>query len=338
MLTMSSDSGVVGSAFDRWRDALLEKGLRDGSLWRLPEQRIVFRNQPDSRSERLGSRTALGTDPTGTYWAVQINEAGTPGDANVTSGIAVDERGGVFLIRQGRLNMPVAGKGPILEDEFRRLTGLQSTPVLNGDTSGKKREWYVVTRLDAGADEIRDATGRFVDHCALARLRYAEANGDLPDTTPIDEVSRDEDAGSYTVGAREAQEEREVRRLQGEVWQALALLLRSNNIAIDKPRHAAGYEVDAVVAAPAGALLIEIKTGNLAADVYSGIGQLQLYPKLLPKLGEHELVLLLPDLPQPALVEAIAKCDVRLHTYSLPASAGKMAEFEESFLCLCGLS
>ena len=338
MLTMSSDSGVVGSAFDRWRDALLEKGLRDGFLWRLPEQRIVFRNQPDSRSERLGSRTALGTDPTGTYWAVQINEAGTPGDANVTSGIAVDERGSVFLIRQGRLNMPVAGKGPILEDEFRRLTGLQPIPVLNGDTSGKKREWYVVTRLDVGANEIRDATGRFVDHCALARLRHAEVNGDLPDTTPINEVSRDEDAGSYTVGAREALEEREVRRLQGEVWQALASLLRSNNIAIDKPRHAAGYEVDAVVAAPAGALLIEIKTGNLAADVYSGMGQLQLYPKLLPKLGEHKLVLLLPNLPQPALVEAIAKCDVHLHTYSLPTSAGKMAEFDENFLRLCGLS
>jgi hypothetical protein len=338
MLTMSSDPDVVGRAFDRWRDALLEKGQRDGSLWRLPEQRIVFRNQPDSRSESLGSRTALGTDPTGTYWSVQINEADTPGDANVTSGIAVDELGGVFLIRQGRLNMPVAGKGPILEDEFRRLTGLQPTLVLKGDTSGKKREWHVVTRLDASADEIRDATGQFVDHCALARLGFAEVNGDMPDTTPIDEVSRDEDAGSYTVGAREALEEREVRRLQGEAWQALASLLRSSDIAIDKPRHAAGYEVDAVVAAPGGALLIEIKTGNLAADVYAGMGQLQLYPKLLPKLGEHKLVLLLPNLPHSALVEAIAKCDVHLHTYRLPSSAGKMVEFDENFLRLCGLS
>lgn len=67
MLTLSSDPRVVGAAFDRWRTALLEKGLRDGSLWRLPEQRIVFRNQPDGRSEHLGSRTALGTDPTGNY-------------------------------------------------------------------------------------------------------------------------------------------------------------------------------------------------------------------------------------------------------------------------------
>ena len=338
MLTMSSDPRVVGEAFERWRAALLEKGLRDGSLWRLPEQQIVFRNQPDKRSEQLGSRTALGTDPTGTYWALQINEAGTPGDANVTSGIAVDEQGGVFLIRQGRLNMPVAGMGHILEDEFRRLTGLKPSIVLNGDTSGKKREWYVVTRLDVGADEIRDATGRFVDRYALARLRYAELNGDLPDTTPIDEVSRDENADSYTVGAREAQGEREVRRLQGEVWQALAFLLRFNNIAIDKPRHAAGYEVDAVAAVPDGPLLIEIKTASSAADIYGGMGQLQLYPRLLPKLGEHKLVLLLPNLPHPALVEAIAACGVLLHTYSLPTSAGEIVEFDEGFHRLCGLN
>jgi len=338
MLTMSSDPLVVGRAFDVWRAALLEEGVRDGALWRLPEQRIVFRNQPDSRSERLGSRTSLGTDPTGSYWAVQINEAETPGDANVTSGIAVDERGAAFLIRQGRLNSPVAGNSPILEDEFRRLTGLKPTPMRKGDTSGKKREWHVVTRLDVGADEIRDATGRFVDHCALARLRYAEADGDLPDTAPVDGLGRDEDAGSYTLGAREGQEPREVRRLQGEVWQALAMLLRATGTVIDKPRHAAGYEVDAVVAAPGGALLVEIKTGNSAADVYGGMGQLQLYPKLLPNLGDHELVLLLPALPRPALVEAIGECAVRLHTYRQPTTAGGTVEFDEDFLRLCGLN
>ncbi|UAJ12652.1 hypothetical protein [Polymorphobacter megasporae] len=338
MLTMSSDPRVVGRAFEVWRAALLEKGVRDGALWRLPEQRIVFRNQPDSRSERLGSRTSLGTDSTGSYWAVQINEADTPGDANVTSGIAVDEGGVVFLIRQGRLNSPVAGNSPILEEEFSRLTGLKPTTVLKGDTSGKKREWHIVTRLDVGPDEILDATGRFVDRCSLARLRYAEADGDLPDTAPIGGLGRDEDAGSYTVGAREALEPLEVRRLQGEVWQALTSLLRPTGIAIDKPRHAAGYEVDAVVAAPGGALLVEIKTGNSAADVYGGMGQLQLYPKLLPKLGDHDLVLLLPALPQPALVKAIGECEVRLHTYRLPTTAGGRVEFEKAFLRLCGLN
>lgn len=338
MLTMSSDPRIVGRAFDTWRAALLEEGVRDGALWRLPEQRIVFRNQADARSERLGARTSLGTDPAGNYWAVQINEAEKPGDANVTAGVATDERGGIFLIRQGRLNLPIAGKPPILEDEFRRLTGLVPTPVRNGDTRGKRREWHVVTRLDVKADEIRDATGRFVDFCALARLHYAEVEGRLPDTGPTEGVGRDENAEGYTVGARLASEPREVRRLQGEVWQALATRLRAAGVAIDKPRHAAGYEVDAVVAAPGGALLVEIKTGNTAADVYGGMGQLQLYPRLLPKLGKHQLVLLLPALPQPTLVKAIEECGVRLHTYRLSNTAKGKVEFDVDFLRLCGLA
>lgn len=337
MLTMSSDSQVVSDAFATWRAALLEKGVRDGALWRLPEQRIVFRNQADRWRESLGSRTALGTDPSGSYWAVQINEAATPGDANVTSGIAVDEGGGTYLIRQGRLNSPVARSSPILEEEFRNLTGLEPTPVRKGDTSGKKREWHVVTRLDVGANEIRDATGRFVDHCALARLQYAETDGDIPDTAPTDGLGRDEQAGSYTLGAQDALGPREVRRLQGEVWQALAAILRAKDIAIDKPRHAAGYEVDAVVAAPGGALLVEIKSGNSAAEVYGGMGQLQLYPKLLPKLGDHELVLLLPDLPTAPLVKAIRECQVRLYTYRLPKTGGGQVDFDEGFLRLCGV-
>lgn len=338
MLTMSSDPRIVGQAFDTWRAALLEKGVRDGALWRLPEQRIVFRNQPDARSERLGARTSLGTDPAGNYWALQINEADTPGDANVTAGVATDERGDIFLIRQGRLNSPFAGRPPILEDEFRRLTGLVPTPVRNGDTSGKRREWHVVTRLDVETDEIRDATGRFVDFCALARLHYAETEGRLPDTGPMEDVGRDENAEGYTVGAQEASEPREVRRLQGEVWQALAVRLRAAGVMIDKPRHAAGYEVDAVVAAPGGALLVEIKTGNTAADVYGGMGQLRLYPRLLPKLGKHALVLLLPALPQPALVKAIGECGVSLHTYRLSKTAKGKVEFDADFLRLCGLA
>lgn len=338
MLTMSADPKIVDRAFDVWRAALMEGGVRDSFFWRLPEQRMVFRNQPDDRSERLGSRTALGTDPTGSYWAVQINEAKTPGDANVLSGIATDEQGGIFLIRQGRLTSPVAGDHHILEDEFRHLTGLVPTPVWNGDTSGKKREWHVVTRLDVDASEIRDATGRFVDHCALARLRSAEVNGDLPDTSPAEGLGCDEDANPYTLGARNASEPQEVRRLQGEVWQALAALLREAGMAIDKPRHAAGYEVDAVVATPDGALLIEIKTGNLAADVYGGMGQLQLYPLLLPRLGDHELVLLLPALPHPALVKAIDECGVRLHTYRPSKTTKGEVEFDTDFLRLCSLA
>lgn len=338
MLTISSDANLVKRAFDTWRSALVEKGIRDGYLWRLPEQRIVFRNQPDAKSERLDRRTALGTDPTGTYWAVQINEAEKPGDPNVTSAIALDKKGRPFLLRQGRLRAPVAGNKPILEAEFRALTGLTPEVVKKGDTPGKPREWYIVTPLDVSADEIRFATGRFVDICAKARGRGTAADGALPDTTPVVGFSSDETGGTYMVGAREAREAKQIRKQQGEVWQRLAIILRKAGIAIDKPKHASGYEVDAVIAGPSEPILLEIKSGATAVDVYAGMGQLQLYPKLLPQLGRHKLVLLLPSLPQKALVQAVEGCGVRLCTYEIIDESGELTvTFSDQLKEICGI-
>lgn len=339
MLTISSDANMVRRAFDTWRSALLEEGIREGNLWRLPAQRIVFRNQPDAKSRRLDRRTALGTDPTGAYWAVQINEADKPGDTNVTSAIALDENGRPFLLRQGRLTSPVAGNSPILEAEFRELTGLAPEIVRNGDTPGKRREWHIVTALDVSPDEIRNATGRFVDLCAKARERGEPAGGALPDTTPVDGLGNDETGGTYTVGARDAEDAKEVRKQQGEVWQRLAVILREADIAIDKPKHAAGYEVDAVIAGPEGPILVEIKSGTSAADIYAGMGQLQLYPKLLPQLGQHQLVLLLPGLPRRALVQAVGECGVRLCTYEFLDDEGELTiNFSTEFMELCGIA
>lgn len=126
----------------------------------------------------------------------------------------------------------------------------------------------------------------------VARLRSAEADGDLPNTIPVDWLGSDEDAQSYTLRTRDASGAREVRRLQGEVWQERASLLRAKAILINKPRHA-GYEVDAVIAAPGRAFFVEIKTGCLASDFYGGVGQLELYPRLLPKLCNQKRVLVL---------------------------------------------
>ncbi|WP_131618230.1 hypothetical protein [Roseivivax marinus] len=338
MLTIVSDTNSVKRAFDTWRSALLEEGIRDGGLWRLPEQRIVFRNQPNAQSHTLGARTALGTDPTGAYWDVQINEAEKPGDPNVLSAIAHDEKGRSFLLRQGRLTSPVAGSKPILEDEFRARTGLAPETVENGDTPGKRREWYVVTPLDVSADEIRFATGRFVDICAKARERETAGNGMLPDTTPIFGFGNDETGGTYTVGAQKAQDAKKIRKQQGEVWQRLAIILREAGIAIDKPKHASGYEVDAVIAGPGDPILLEIKSGATAADVYTGMGQLQLYPKLLPQLGRHQLILLLPSLPTQALVKAVQRCGVRICTYEFfDASGNPTVTFGDPFKEICGL-
>ncbi|WDA13441.1 hypothetical protein [Paracoccus marcusii] len=332
MPILSKDHSIYGVRL------LLEEGIRDGKLWRLPEQRIVFRNQSDDRSNKLDLRTALGTDPTGKYWAVQINEAENAGDPNITSAIALDEDGRPFLLRQGRLTPPVAGNKHILEAEFRTLTGLTPEPVKNGNTSGKLREWYVVTPLDVSSDEIRSATGQFVDICVRAREREVAGIGTMPDTTPVVGLGNDETGGTYVIGARDAQDAKHIRKQQGEVWQRLAIILREAGIAIDKPKHASGYEVDAVIAGPIEPTLLEIKSGATAADVYAGMGQLQLYPKLLPQLGRHQLVLLLPSLPQQALVKAVKECGVRLFTYEYSEENGTpVIRFSGHFKGICGI-
>ncbi len=140
------------------------------------------------------------------------------------------------------------------------------------------------------------------------------------------------------AGARPALPERQLRRIQGEVWMAMAALLREGGLDVGKPRHAAGYEVDAEITGKNRRLLVEIKSEAGAADVHTGIGQLLLYPALLPRLAKHRRVLLLPDLPGAALVDAVAKCNVALCTYRLVAGKGAFqVEFSRDFLDLCGL-
>lgn len=336
-LTISGDAGLVSRSFRIWRDALVEGATWQGWLWTQPEGGFVVSNQSDRRNPELGARTALGIDPTGDVWTLQVNEAGTPGDANVTAAIAVDARGRPFLLRQGRLNANPDSPKAILYEEFASLTGLVPVPVTNGDTN-ISRDWYVVTPLDVPAAEIRLNTGRFIDICAAAR-RMRDEPPDPRDSAALARLTAgDEAGGTYTLGAQPARPEREVQRTQGEVWLRLAALLRADGIAIDKPRHAAGYEVDAEIVSADRKLLVEIKTGVRAADVYTGLGQLQIYSRLLPSLSGHERVLLLPGKPAAPLVEALEACGVRLCTYSLEtAGTGTAITFAPDFLALCGL-
>lgn len=116
--TISSDPKLVGSHFDNWRRALLQTAVREPKLWRLAEERFFFRNQYEPKNTDLGRRVALGVDPLGDVWAVQINEAEEPGDPNVLSAIALDPQGRPFLLRQGRLNPNSQSKDHILNAEF----------------------------------------------------------------------------------------------------------------------------------------------------------------------------------------------------------------------------
>lgn len=335
-LTIISDQRVAGF-FTIWRSALLGDAVRGKGLWTLPAERIVLRNEDEPGSDSLGEKTSLGIDPAGKHWAVEINEARKPGDTNVTSAIALDPEGRPFLLRQGRLSRSKVNPRPILFDEFAKLTGLRAERVTNGDTA-IARDWYVVTPLDVDAEEIRHRTAYFVDVCAAARRAAAGESGPAEVRLAVELTSGDESGGFYTAPARPALPERQLRRLQGEVWIAMAALLRGAGLDVAKPRHSAGYEVDAEIIGKDCKLLVEIKSGARAADVHTGVGQLLLYPALLPRLTSYRRVLLLPGMPGAELARAIAECGIELCTYQLDTRKNSVAvSFSDRFLELCSL-
>jgi hypothetical protein len=335
--TISADSSLVARSFAKWREALLEGAVRERGLWRQPAERFVFTNQPARGSTQLGKRTALGVDPTGATWAVQINEADTPGDLDVTAAIATDSSGRAHILRQGRLNPNSQSPKPVLYEEFRRLSGLVPARVTNGDTT-IPRDWYVVTALDLENSVIRQKTADFVDACVMVRTGGRGA-GSPEDLKRAGELSgNDETGGSYKLGAKPAIDEREIKRRQGEIWQRMAMLLRGAGASVEKVRHADGYEIDAEIVNGRRRLLVEIKTGTSAGDVYAGLGQLMLYAKLFPRLAGHTPVLLLPGRPGKALAQAVTECGVRICTFEADFNAAPVpVSFSREFLKRCGL-
>ena len=284
--TISSNRRLVARSFAKWQEALLEGAVRERRLWRQPVERFVYTNQSERGSTQLGQRTALGVDPAGEVWAVQINEADTPGDINVTTAIATDASGRPYLLRQGRLNPNSQSPKLILYPEFRRYSGLAPVDVINGDIA-IAREWYVVTALDLDNATIRQNTADFVDACVMARTR-GQGAGDPEDLARASEIAgNDERGGKARHAPRAALPEREIRRRQGEVWQRMAFVLRPAGVSVTKVRHADGYEIDAEVVKGGRRLLVEIKTGTNAEDIYAGLGQLKLYAKLFPRLSGH---------------------------------------------------
>lgn len=117
------------------------------------------------------------------------------------------------------------------------------------------------------------------------------------------------------------------------------MLLRSVGASVDKVRHAYGYEIDAEIVNGRHRLLVEIKTGTSAGDVYAGLGQLTLYAKLFPRLARHVPVLLLPAQPGRALNDAVAECGVQICTFEARFDATPVSiTFSRDFLKLCGAS
>lgn len=337
-LILLTDEMASSRAFASWRRIMLAEAVRKGPVFWLLGGGIVMRPTRSGRTAH-DDGLDLGLDPTGQVWAVQINEPRVPGDYNSGSAIGFDAAGELYLLRQGLLRPNVSGGHTISGTEFVSRTGLQPVGV-EAEGLAKKRQWFIVCSLDSSPDEIRRATSRFVDRCAAARIA-SDAGESLAGIDPSELFASGESGGTYKLAARSAQEERTIVRLQGAVWLTLAKLLTPAGIRIRKGRHPLGFEVDAEIdGGKVTPLLVEIKTGTGASEIHAGVGQLHIYPRLIPRLSDYDRALLLPGLPAPAVRAAVSSCGIAIYTYDLREREGAEPDvtFSPEFLHRCGLS
>jgi hypothetical protein len=335
-LAMVTSEQAVGRAFKRWHNALLETAQFEGSVGWLPSEEIAISAYSNAPDGLLKDKVALGTDPNGTNWVLQINKPKTPTTENGLSAIGEDLKGNLFLLRQGVLQENnVSARIDAVEFEELSLTPAVAV-TLDGVVA--TRRWFIVTKLTDDNSQMRRSTARFVHLCARIRdpdrIEAKIAKADAAEME--DRFGNDEAGGTSTFWS--AGGSRVMRLRHGEVWHALKAILAKGGKSLKKPSHARGYETDGEIAGADSHLLLEIKTGCSAADVYTGVGQLQVYPKLLQRLSNHRKVLLLPHNPSDELVAALSDLDIELHIYSVSdINDWRSAVFPENFLNSCGL-
>lgn len=329
-LQLLGELDAIDGAMHEWLSALREgsRAISTTRRW-LPEEAVMFATRPSTR-RATAVDLELGVRASGEPWTLQLNAPRRAADANSLTTVAVGKNGARYLIRQGRLQANPDSDGLIMGQAFRQGSGLSPVPVAD-QTTPQPREWFVVADLETSPAEIRRRTAEFVHACA--RARAASLGHTLADATTT--TGGDEKGGFFIKKAVPAKPEQEVRRIQGEIWLALRRHLEAANIVMNKPRHDAGYEVDGVIHAPGGPILLEIKTGMSAANIYEGLGQLMIYPRLM-KLSGHHPVLLLPGKAPPQLLEAVESCGIEIHHYDDRSTADAVdIGFPEAFLKLC---
>lgn len=328
-LTLCPDKPLVAKAFHEWR-SILEAGSEPvGWAFQLVGTDVRFRRIMRQKV-KMHLDFWIGSSE---HAAVQLNEPGAAGSENPGTTIALDQRGRRYLVRQGDLH----GNPPSLRirnAEFSRRTGSQPVAMSVAGHPARK-EWHVVTRLDGVSEAvIRARTAEFVRRCWNARAFGKQAGRDQG---RVKKLFGSGERGSW-FDLDPALQPRRVLRVQGYVYECLETLLHEFGIEIQKPRHAANYEVDGTISTHGGPLLLEIKTGVSAADVYCGVGQLTVYPVILPDLAAHARVLLLPGEPTTHLVQALRTCGVELHRYELKRGRRRAtAVFSADFLRRCGV-
>jgi len=333
LLAMMSTPSDVDAALGEWLEALRQGSRPDkgNRLWMNVEMVMLKASPSDKRAAAFDVQ--LGVHSSGQPWSVEINAPGAAADPNGVVNVATDTEGRRFLLRQGRLRANPDSDGEVEGAKFRMLSGLEPV-IVTGVVSKIARDWYVVADIDGSAEEIRRQTGEFVHACARARLLSKGLVLPLPIPPTL---GSDEKGGVFVKRAKDATPEKEILRLQGEVWLALRRIVERAGRQLVKLRHDAGYEVDGIILTEPNNILIELKTGASASDIYEGVGQLILYSRML-NLSNHRRILLVPEMPSETLASAVESEGLNVSTYSVSMD-GKIPRvvFSDAFLTESGL-
>jgi hypothetical protein len=336
---LETDATAVANYFRQWQSAMQQTAQQRGNRWWLGEERIGLKLK--SKQAHGVKHASLATNPECSPAAVEINIPSDPGDVDGNSQVGHDPAGRVWLLRQGRLKGNTINPLRIDAQQFQDLTGIPRAYETRSSGNERARWWFRVCRLDVEEGFIREQTVEFVRRCQQARQLASAAtvpnsSGDGADHAVYLNGAL-EPTGPYVIPPHDG---RVAERLHGEVVNALHRRLNEHGIPNHKVRLIAGYEVDLLVGGSrSSALLVEVKTGAMARDVQTGIGQLVLYRSLMPRSQCYTPVLLMPARPTRELEAAVSECGIAWHVYEWTGQCpGQGAiRFDVSFMSLCGL-
>jgi hypothetical protein len=232
-------------------------------------------------------------------------------DKNIQAVFAQD-RTGLWLLHQGR--MSISGKR-VTQDDFIAATGLQPTTVRFSD--GSERRYHKAAGLDAPAAVLQEQISAFVSQCAKARAAKQGVGAQeilaIGAAQDWEHGLSPEATGQYDIAARNSAVG---RRRHAEVWRALAAALEQRGIPHSNDR-VAQYGPD-LFTYGGSRILFEIKSDPTAQAIFAGVGQLQIYERLLRahlRTGSYRKVLVVPAGMKAALQKPLEELKVSVLSY-----------------------
>lgn len=256
---------------------------------------------------------------------VEINQPPRGIDRNIQAVFATDAAGTRWLLHQGR--MSVSGSR-VTEADFIAATGM--APLAVSFSDGSTGAYHKVAPIDAPAAVLQENIAAFIAQCTKARLAKTAPGTVLAALTAVEAWERGlspEATGAFDIAAQAA---RRGRRRHGEVWRALAAELKRRDIPHSNDR-VAQYGPDLFTYGERD-ILFEIKARATSTDVFEGVGQLQIYEKLLRGqygVGAYRKILVVPSGMRPVLEGLLESLDIGILTFE---RSGTSIRFEQRAL------